>query len=143
MNDKFVTITQPFIENIVEKNTCVLELVMFYETRRKNAAKVFRVLSCVIYSIIENFVCIDYLAFKSKKISVICMDKKYLGNIFNKLLGIGMTDLLMNLLSFHGFTKNINSTVILLCPSRIMEYYFSKGFVMLESNSNNLMRIEN
>ena len=66
------------------------------------------------------------------------MDIKYLGNIFNKLLGIGIPYLLMNLILCHGFKKKTNSTVILLWPSRMLESYFSKGFVMLECNSNNL-----
>ena len=105
--------------------------------------KAFRVLSCVIYAIIENFVCIDYIYFKSKKLRVICMDTKYLGNGFNEFLGTGIPYLLMNLLQCHGFMNNINSTVILLCTSRIQERYFSKGLVMLKLNSNNLTRIVN
>ena len=46
-----------------------------------------------------------------------------------ELLVIGIPNLLMNLLSFHGFVKNTNSTLILLCPSQMLKYYFSKGFV--------------
>ena len=57
------------------------------------------------------------------------MDINYLGKRFDKLFGIDITYLLMNLLPFHGFMKNINSTVILLCPSQMLKYYFSKGFV--------------
>ena len=49
----------------------------------------------------------------------------------------------MSLLSCRGFMKNINSTIILLCPSWMLEYYFSKGFVMLERNSKNLVVIVN
>ena len=64
-----------------------------------------------------------------QEISVICMDRKYLGKNFKTFLGIGIPDLLMNLLSYHGFMKNINSSVILLCPSQMLKYYFSKGFV--------------
>ena len=41
---------------------------MFYDTR-KNPKKVFKVLSCVIYTIISNHVCIYYLASESKKLS--------------------------------------------------------------------------
>ena len=40
----------------------------------KNGTKYLRVLSCLIYAIIGNYVCIDYLACQSKKLSVICMD---------------------------------------------------------------------
>ena len=49
----------------------------------------------------------------------------------------------MGLLLCHGFMKNINFTLILSCPSRMLEYYFLKGFVILESNSNKLFIISN
>ena len=39
---------------------------MFYDTRHKNSMKFYRVLSCVVYTIIDNYVCIDYLACQSK-----------------------------------------------------------------------------
>ena len=58
----FGAITQPHISKILaKKNTRVLELLMFYDTR-ENPYKCFKVLSCVIYTIIRNYVCIDYLA---------------------------------------------------------------------------------
>ena len=41
---------------------------MFYETR-KNPKKVSKVLSCVGYTIIINYVCIDYLGSESIKLS--------------------------------------------------------------------------
>ena len=63
-------------KNMKKKTTCVLGLVIFYETRHKNVTKYFRVLSCFIYSIIENYVYIDYLYFQSKKLSDICVDRK-------------------------------------------------------------------
>ena len=60
MKNKFGTITQPHTSKILAKKTRVLALLMFYETR-KNPKKVFKVLSCVIYILIINYVCIDYL----------------------------------------------------------------------------------
>ena len=61
----FVEITQPFIKATSAKNnTSVLALIMFYDTRADNTKKSFRVLICVIYTIIKNYVCIDYLAFQ-------------------------------------------------------------------------------
>ena len=62
---------------------------------------------------------------------------------FNKILGIGIPDLLMKLLSCHGFVKNINFVVKLLCPKRMLEYYFSKRFGILECNFNNLKKLPN
>ena len=43
--------------------------------------------------------------------------------IYGKILGIGIPDLLMNLMSCHGFLKNKTSVVILKCPKRMLEYY--------------------
>ena len=62
MNDMFGKITKPFIKNNMKNNnTCVLSTVIFYETRHKNGTKSFKVLSCVFYTIVYNYVCFDYL----------------------------------------------------------------------------------
>ena len=66
MKNTFGSITQPHIRTILAKNnTRMLVLLMFYDTR-KNPKKVIKVLSCVIYTIFSNYVCIDYLASESK-----------------------------------------------------------------------------
>ena len=63
----FGAITQPFIKYTLLKNkTRVLELIMFYEKGADNTWKAFRVLSCVIYNIIKNYICIDFLACQQK-----------------------------------------------------------------------------
>ena len=59
------------------------------------------------------------------------------GMDYNNLLGIGIPDLLLNLLSCHGFFKNSCSVVIIKCPNRISEYYFNKGIVELECDEDN------
>ena len=62
MKNTFSTTTQSHISKILLKpDTRVLSLVMFYETRKTNTNKMFKVLSCVIYTIIINYVCIGYL----------------------------------------------------------------------------------
>ena len=58
-------------------------------------------------------------------------------------MGIGIPDLLMNLFSCHVLLKNIKSIVILKCPKRILEYYFSKGLGILEYNLNHLTKNPN
>ena len=68
---------------------------------------------------------------------------KYGDKSFNIILGIGIPDLLMNLMSCHGFLKKINYVIILKCPKRMLEYYFSKGFTILECNVNNLEKLPN
>ena len=44
----------------------MLGLLIFYETRQ-NPKKVFKVLSCVIYTKISNYICIDDLACKPRR----------------------------------------------------------------------------
>ena len=47
----------------------------------------------------------------------------------------------MNSMSCHGFLRNINSSVVLKCPKRMLEYYFSKVFTILECNDNYLEKL--
>ena len=64
-----------------KRNTSALAIIMFYEMRLKNSTKYFRVLTNFIYTIIDNDVCIDYLACQSKILSDKCVDRKYLENV--------------------------------------------------------------
>ena len=85
-----------------KKHTWVIALVMFYETKTKPPTQVYMVLSCVLYSIIENYVCIDYICCHYKTLSVISYDKISEEASYNELLGIGIPEVLMNLIYFHG-----------------------------------------
>ena len=59
--------TMENIRDFLKKNnTCVMALVIFYENNGIKPKKVYKVLSCVIYSHIENYFCIDYLSSQSK-----------------------------------------------------------------------------
>ena len=110
---------------LMKKNTRVIALVIFYEIGKTNPRKMFRVLSCVIYAIIDKYVCIDYLGTEKLKISdlkIACTgSSKHYGMDYNNLFGIGSPDLLLNMLSWHGFLKNNDSVVILKCPNRMSE----------------------
>ena len=65
MYTTFGKITQPLLKATLSKNnTSVLELIMFFDKRAYSPEKAFKVLSCFIYTIIKNDVCIDYLAWK-------------------------------------------------------------------------------
>ena len=144
MKTTFSSMTQ---QHISKKKARVLELFMFYDTRQKKPKKILKVLSCVIYTIISNYVCIDYLGSESKKLSELALGSgggfKHEEKSHDKILGIGIPDLLMNLMSCHGFLKNKNPVVILKFPKRMLEYYFSKGFTILECNYNNLAKLPN
>ena len=87
-------------------------------------------LSCVIYTVISKYVCIDYLGYEKAKLSYlrlgISVRYKHLDNNYDNILGFGIPDILLNLLSFQGFSKNNELFVILKFPHRMSEYYFNK-----------------
>ena len=56
-------------KTLMKQDTRLLALVVFYELGNFNQRKMFKVLSCVINTIIERYVFIDYLGTETKKIS--------------------------------------------------------------------------
>ena len=85
----------------------------------------FIVLSCVIYTIISKYVCIDYSGSDKSKLMYLRLgvsgSYKHLDNNYGNVLGFGIQDLLLSLLSCQGFSKNNESVVILKCPHRMSE----------------------
>ena len=85
----------------------------------------FRVLSCVIYTIISKYFCIDYLGYEKSKLSDLRLGVsgryKHLDKNYDNILGFVITYLLFNLLSCQGFSKNNEYDVILKCPHRMSE----------------------
>ena len=64
----FGTDTNSHISITLHKpKTRVLALVIFYESGKTIIRKLFRVLSCVIYTIIDKYVCIDYFGSDKSK----------------------------------------------------------------------------
>ena len=93
-------------------------------------------LSCVIYTIIDKYVCIDSLGSEKSKLSDLRLgctgSNKQNYTDYENLLGIDIPDLLLNLLSCQGFLRMNDSVFILKFPNRMSEYYFNKGFVIFE-----------
>ena len=103
------------MEVMKKKDTCVIALIMFYENNGTKPKNMYRVLSCVLYYLIKNYVCIDYISCQYKKLNSISSNRISEQTSFNILLVIGTPQLLPNLVSCHGFTEKPNSTVILNC----------------------------
>ena len=101
----------------------------------------FRVLSCVIYTIIRNYVCIDYLGYEKIKLSDLSLgvagSYKHIDKKYDNVLGFRILYLLMNFLSCQGLLKNNEYVVILKCPNRMFEYYFNKGLIIVNCDENN------
>ena len=67
LNNKFGADTNKHINNILLRhNTRAIALIVNYEHGSFSTRKLFKVLSCVIYIIIDKYVCIDYLCTEKK-----------------------------------------------------------------------------
>ena len=128
---------------MLKKNTSVMAIIMICENNGKEKRKMYRVLSFVVYSLIENCVCIDYLPCQSKILCGISRNPTFKETSLNLLLGIGIPELLLDLVSCHGFMTESNSTVILNWRSRLINNYLSKGLFVIEQGSNQLNFIPN
>ena len=78
----------------------------------------YKVIGCVIYSFIEYFICLDYLGIQK---NVSAYDKKF-ENKFSGFSGLGITEILMNIISCPGFSKLTISVVFLTCQSALVPY---------------------
>ena len=47
--------------------------------------------------------------------------------------GLGIPEILMNTMSYHGFVRYSISTVILTCSNVLVPYYLSRGFVKVKT----------
>ena len=117
----FFNLTMKTIENcLMKENTYVMALILIYENIGKDTKTVYRVLSCVVYNTINNYVCIDYLLCQSKTLCDILRNPKFKEISFNLLLGIGIPELLLNLVSCNVFIMKMNSTMVLNFQSRLI-----------------------
>ena len=66
---------------------------------------------------------------------------KHEENIYDKILGIGIPDQLMNLMSCHGFLRNKDPVVVIKFPKSMFKYYFSKGFTYFDCSIINLGKL--
>ena len=100
-------------------------------------------LSCVVYSLIDNYVLIDYLLCQSKTLISIPSEPEFEDTSFNILLSIGIPELLPNLLSCRVFVKKQNSTVILTCQCRLINNCLAKLFYIIEKGTKQLSLLPN
>ena len=77
--------------------------------------------------------CVYYLFLQPAKLSLAY--KGFENTTFNDISGIGIPGLLMNIISCHGFVNVNKSTVILSCHRKLVDYYLSGVFVILEKYS--------
>ena len=137
----FGAMIQQLISKIVLKKNKSVSIIYVLWDQTKKPKKNFKVLSCVIYTIIRNYVYIDYLGSESKKLSELGLGSggsfKHVNKSYDKISGIRIPYMLMNLMSCRGFLKNTDSVAILKCPKGMFEYYSSKVFIHFYFNKRN------
>ena len=91
----------------------------------------YKVISAVIYTIIDDCICIDYRDFLQENLS---RHNINFGNIkFNNLSGLGINEILMNIMSYHSLAKSTTLRVIFACLTALVPYYISKGSIIIET----------
>ena len=128
---------------LMKNNTSVMALIIVYENNGEIEKEVYRVLSCVVYTLMDNYIFIDYLSCQSKTLSNISINSAFKDTSFNLLLGICIPELLLNLGSCHVLTKKPNSTVILNFRSSLIKNCLSKGLSIIGHNIKHLSLIPN
>ena len=90
----------------------------------------FKVTEAVIYTIIDKYICLDHLVLLQGKLSK--HDDNFKNIKFNNMSGLGVPEILMNIVSCHGYVKSSISTVILKCCNTLVPYYISKDLSWLK-----------
>ena len=63
----------------------------------------FKVFSSVIYCIMDNYLCVDYLGCTKNKLHVDYSNKGFEKTTYNAVSGIGITKLLIKIILCHRF----------------------------------------
>ena len=101
-----------------KENTCVISLLVFCENRK---SAIFKLLSSVVYCIMENYICAYYLCSPQTKAHV--SNELFENTTYNDISLIVIIELLMNIISCNGLVKNMKPAVILSYRSRLVDYY--------------------
>ena len=69
----------------------------------------------------ENYLCVDYLCLQKAQIPL--ERNGFVNTTFNNISGIGITELLMKIMSCNWFMKDNETTIISSC-SRILVFHY-------------------
>ena len=115
----------------------------FYDSKGKKPIKVYNVLICILYSLIYYYVCIDYISCQSKALSSISTNRIFKKRSYNILIGTGIPEVLLNIVSWHGLMDKPNPHIILNCQSCLVNKYLAKGLFIISNNSEQLRSLPN
>ena len=93
----------------------------------------------MLYNIIDNYICLDYLGLLQYELSK--QNNKFENTKFKNVSALVIPDVLMNITPYHGFYKYPISTVILSCLIDLVPYYLSEGIYIVETEEGGLDNI--
>ena len=114
------------------KHDCThsIALIMFYENR---TSFILKVLGVVVYCFNDQYVFVDYLCIQIE--AKFSLNHREFGDTsFYELSGIGIPEILLNIVSCYGYIKDENSTLILTWKGKLVSYYLSNVFVIIEKD---------
>ena len=102
LNNTFGADTNKQINVILKRpNTRVIALIIIYDHGRYSTIKMFKVLCCFVYTIIDKYVCIDYLCTENKRLSELKIGNSLISRHedkdYNNLFGVGIPDIVIKL----------------------------------------------
>ena len=105
-----------------------IALIMLYENRKP---LIFKVLGVVLYCFNGKYVCVNYFCLQIEaKLSLNHWEFKYTS--FDDFSGIGITECLSSIVSCYDYIKYNSSTMIFKQRIKLVSYYPSKGFLIIE-----------
>ena len=81
---------------------------------------------------------LPWLNLKKKHPEILSFHKGFEDTSYNEISVIVIPDLLMNIVSYHGFAKENNPNVILICGRNLVSYHLSESFVILPQNDESI-----
>ena len=82
---------------------------MYYDNRK---SPIFKVLGVVVYFFLGKYVCIDYLCIEKEK-KLYFSHRGFEETASENISGIGITEILLNIVSCYGFIQEVTSTLML------------------------------
>ena len=108
-------------------NTRVIALLVFYDSRK---LLIFKLLGVVVNLFLDKYFSIEYYCIQKEK-KLYLSHKGFEYTSFHELSGIGIPEILINIVSCYGFIQQVTSTLILTSRSKLVSCYISKGFMIL------------
>ena len=115
-------------KRVIKNDLSVLSLIVFYDI---NKILMYKVIGLVVYTIIDDYICLDYLGFLQERLSK--HDNNFENTKFKNLYALRIPKILMNIISCHVFAKYSILEVILTCWNDLVPYYIFKRFVVVET----------